>query len=171
MRRPHRQKVYADAPIFLSVIRREATWPVCLKVLRAAHRGDISLVASTWLKVELIGRRGDIDWRTQDQVIEDYLDSLEVEWVEVDHYIISQARAMADRYALRGGDAVHLASAVRAGADHFMTYDRGFPLGGRVEHVHVVEPCVVWNETMEDLGVDNLAEAEERRRASSSQQK
>lgn len=150
-------KVYADAPIFFSVIKEEPTWPECMKVLRAAHRGDIQLVASTMLKIELIGWHGEVDLAARDALLEQYLDSQDVDWVEVDHFTIGRARELANRYHMRGPDALHLASAVIAGADYLMTYDKRFPLGRRIEGVRVQLPSIVWNETTEDLEVDNMA--------------
>ncbi|UUN28586.1 PIN domain-containing protein [Streptomyces sp. FIT100] len=157
--------VYVDSCIFINVIRREAAlWPDSLKVLMAAHRGDIRLVASTLLLVELNGqkRSDESDFRTaRDKLVNQYLDSLDVEWVEVDHITAREARQVSERHRLLGADAAHLATAIRRDADYFISRDSQFPYGTTVgARTKVVQPTVLWNPTTDDIAVDQEAARE-----------
>jgi predicted nucleic acid-binding protein len=121
-------RVYADTCLFLNVIKREqGLWPDALKILLAAERGDIHLVASTLLLTEVASYKGDIDLAARDTVIEKYLENLNIEWAEVDLFTVADARKLCDQYKLRGADAVHLATAIRRKADYFISRDKGFP--------------------------------------------
>lgn len=144
--------VYADAALFFNVIKREdGLWKDSLNVLLAADRGDIKLVASTLLPIEISGWKGDCDVDEQDSVLDRYLmNSTEIAWVEVDYVIVRKARELSRRFHLRGADAAHLATAIRIKADYFMSRDRKFPYGQRVDGVLVSEPTVVWQPTLLD---------------------
>ncbi|MFD8571421.1 type II toxin-antitoxin system VapC family toxin [Streptomyces sp. NPDC059639] len=151
--------VYVDACIFINVIRRETTlWPDSLKVLLAAHRGDIRLVASTLLLVELNGQKRSDErefCEARDKVVEQYLESLDVEWVEVDHVTARDTRKVAEAHRLLGADAAHLATAIRRNADYFISRDKQFPYGTTVgTRTKVVEPTLLWNPTTDDIAVD-----------------
>jgi len=160
--------VYVDTVLFLNIIQREvdpktgtSLWADSLKVLLAAARGDVRLVASTLLLVELNGEKRDAsaEFRTErDQVVYQFLDSQDVEWVEVDHRTARDTRQLAEQYGLRGADAAHLATAVRRNADYFMSRDRNFPYGKTVgRSTQVVQPCVLWAPTLDDQKIDEEA--------------
>jgi predicted nucleic acid-binding protein len=149
----------------LNVIKREpGLWADSLKVLLAAERGDIHLVASTLLLVEVGSYKGDIDLGVRDSVIQNYLENLNVEWAEVDLFTVAEARQIGDQYRLRGADAVHLTTAVRRRADYFVSRDKGFPYGQTVAKTQVVHPVVLWNPTIDDALIDTEAAAEAARR-------
>lgn len=157
--------VYVDSCIFVNVIRREPMlWPDSLKVLLAAHRGDIRLVASTLLLVELNGqKRADgSDFRDErDKAVSQYLDSLDVEWVEVDQITARETRKVSEQHRLLGADAAHLATAIRRNADYFISRDRQFPYGLTVgTRTKVVGPTILWNPTTDDIAVDQEAAQE-----------
>lgn len=160
--------VYVDTAVFLNVIQKEVEaktgrplWADSLKVLLAADRGDIRLVASTLLLIELNGEKGNASpaFRAErDQVVYQFLDSLDVEWVEVDHLTARDTRQVAERYGLRGADAAHLATAIRRNADYFMSRDGGFPYGQTAGRgTKVVQPCVLWTPTLDDQKIDQEA--------------
>lgn len=152
MSKPPVPLVYADSPLFFNVIKKEdGLWEDSLKVLLAAERGAIKLVASTLLPIELGGWKGDCDTDEQDSIIDRYLNSAEIAWVEVDYIIVHKARELSRRLHLRGADAAHLATAIRREADYFMSRDRRFPYGQRIDGVLVTEPTVVWQPTLYDL--------------------
>lgn len=146
-----RPTVYADADLFLSVLKKEARHREALRVLAAAERGDVQLVASRLLAVEVGGWGGD---RPGQQAGEDlvtrFLDGVNAQWVEVDLLVTRDARRLAWEHHLRAGDAVHLATAVRRKADYFMTFDQGFPHGRTVEGTAVSGPTIVWQPTLDD---------------------
>lgn len=153
--------VYVDADIFFNVIKKErGLWPASYKVLRAAYRGDIQLVASTLLLVELNGHKGDVDAGARDQVVKEYLDRLDIQWVEVDILIGKEVRQLASEYKLRGPDATHLATAVRMKADYFVSRDKAFPYGRTLGITHITAPRELWDPTTDDAEIDGLASSE-----------
>jgi predicted nucleic acid-binding protein len=151
--------VYADACVFLEVLQQtNPKWRDSFKVLLAAERGDISLVASRLLAVEIGRFRGDASQSQVDQLVLQYLECVGTEWAEVDLLISRDARALSWQYGLKSGaDSVHLATAVRMGADYFMSRNGGFPYGRLVGSTQVIEPGVVWAATLDDVAADNEA--------------
>lgn len=118
------------------------------------------LLCSTLVLAEVGGWHGDLEETAQAEVIAKYLQELSVDWVEVDLFTVDLARRLAMKHHLRGGDAVHLATAVRRKADFLMTRDKRFPLGTTVEGTIVCEPREVWNPTLEDHEIDQDTDAE-----------
>ncbi|GAA4024972.1 hypothetical protein GCM10022247_56780 [Allokutzneria multivorans] len=156
-------KVYIDTPLVFNVIKRERLlWADSLKVLRAAERGEIKLVASTLLMAEVIGWRGDVEPAVRNDAIDRYLQNL-IEWVELDLFVIREALMLGDRLRLRGPDASHLATAIRQKVDYFMSRDGAFPYATTVDGVSIVEPSIVWEPSFDDWEIDRQAEEEEER--------
>lgn len=153
--KPNGARVYLDTAPVISVIKREVgLWQDGMKILLAMERGDIQVIASTLMLVELVGYKGDIPTAPQDEMIQDFLRHSPIQWIEVDVSIAREARELAKVHRLRGPDATHLATAVRYGADYFMSRDGKFPYGQRIGTTKVLHPTVVWNETIHDLEVD-----------------
>lgn len=74
-----------------------------------------------------------------------------IEWVEVDLTVARDARRVSKEHGLRGADAIHLASAVRASCDVLMTWDKRFPIGKAVDKVEVQEPRLFGQLQIDDL--------------------
>lgn len=165
-------RVYAESCVFFNVIKHEAGfWPESTKLLLAAERGDVQLVVSTLVLVEVSGWKGDMDAGRQDEVIRRYLLQDFVEWAELDLYVSNDVATLARNYHLRGGDAAHLQTAIRRRASYFMSTDRRFPYGKTVQGVKVMKPAQVWDMTTEDAQVDSMALAEEEAQRAASKQK
>ena len=152
--------VYADACVFLEVLQRiHGKWRDSLKVLEAAERRDVQLLASRLLAVEAGRFRGDASQVRVDDLVFKYLESVDVQWAEVDLLIARQAHDLSWRYGIKSGaDAVHLATAVRLRADFFMSRDGGFPYGETIESTLVTNPQVVWTPSLMDAAIDNEPE-------------
>lgn len=149
--------VYVDACILLEGLQQtHGRWRDSFKVLQAAERKDIRLVASRLLAAEVGRFRGDASRARVDQLVIKYLDGVNTQWVEVDLLIAQQARDLSWQFGIKSGaDAVHLATAVRLKADYFMSRDGGFPYGQMVESTSVINPSIVWTPTLMDTAVDN----------------
>ena len=148
--------VYADTCLFLEVLQRtHGKWRDSLRVLEAAERRDVRLVASRLLAAEIGRFRGDAIKYQVDELVLRYLGGVETMWAEVDLLITEQARRLSWQFKIKSGaDAVHLATAVRLKADYFMSRDGGFPYGQKIESTMVVNPSVVWTPTFMDIAVD-----------------
>ena len=89
-------------------------------MLLAAERGDVRFYASTLVWGELVGWNGGVDAGRRNAVVDQYLVALQPRWLEVDLYTVQQAAEVAERFRLRGADAIHLMTAIRVEADYFM---------------------------------------------------
>jgi predicted nucleic acid-binding protein len=163
--------VYADACIFLEVLQQtHGQWRDSFKVLQAAEREDIRLLASRLLAVEVGRFRGDASRTRVDQLVLQYLDRVNTQWVEVDLLIAQLARNLSWQFSIKSGaDAVHLATAVRLRADFFMSRDGVFPYGQTIESTSVINPSIVWTPSLMDAAVDSEPEPESGDDSSSSQ--
>jgi predicted nucleic acid-binding protein len=155
-------RVYVDSCVYLNVIKRESgLWPDSLKVLLAAERGDIRLIASTLVLAEVASYKGDVDPDKRDEVISRYLENLVEEWSEVDLFTVHDARRLCDPYKLRGADAVHLATAMRRKAAYFISRDARYPYGTTIgTETQITVPKVLWQPTLDDHQVDLEAATE-----------
>jgi hypothetical protein len=155
--------VYADACIFLEVLQQtHGRWRDSLKVLQAAERKDIQFVASRLLAVEVGRFRGDVGRDRVDQLVLQYLDSVNTQWVEVDLLIAQRARDLSWQFGIKSGaDSVHLATAVRLKADYFMSRDGGFPYGQMIESTSIINPSVVWTPSLMDTAIDLESDPDE----------
>lgn len=150
--------VYIDTCVFINVIKRETPfWPGSLKMLLAAERGDIQLVASTLVLAEVASWNGEVDPRKRDQVIEQYLTNADIQWYELDLFVVEETRRLCDSFEMRGADAAHLATAIRARADYLVSNDKRFPYDRTVGGVKVIRPTVLWDATIYDAQVDQEA--------------
>lgn len=64
----------------------------------------------------------------------------ELAFVEVDEELIGRAAELAEEDALRGYDAIHLAAALRVGADVFSSADAALCRAARAHSFHVAHP-------------------------------
>lgn len=143
--------VYLDSCIFLHVIKDEPGFgPEALRMLLAAERGDIRLVASTLVLVEVASWKGDVTTSERDKVIDKYLSNAPVDWYELDAFVAEKARALCDHHKMRGADATHLATAVRAKADYLVSTDTRFPYGEKINGVEIIKPTILWTPTLDD---------------------
>lgn len=132
---------YLDANVYLSLVRGSPPEPagradLAQSILDDAIKGTYPIIASTFLKAEVLGRE------TTDQAdrIDQFFTNNCFEWVEVDLPISERARDFGrGTPRFRPADAVHMATAIRAGADQLLTWDTNFPKG-TFEGVLVTEP-------------------------------
>jgi predicted nucleic acid-binding protein len=76
-----------------------------------------------------------------EQLVDEYVMRPEMVWVELDVSLALEARRLARAHNLKPADAVHLASAIRGGADVLFRWDDRFITGGgNIEGIDVSEP-------------------------------
>jgi predicted nucleic acid-binding protein len=82
--------------------------------------------------------------------IDGYLENDFIVWVEVDIPLGKAARDLARAHALKPGDAIHAATAIRAKCDQLLTWDANFHKGGRtIGAVFITEPHTTgWQTSM-----------------------
>lgn len=142
--------VYLDSCVYLDDILGDNPdrLDVSRTLLERAQLGVYRLVASTLVYAEVAGNgpyremHGTARLHAE-QKIDAFFEQGLIRYVEVDLLVARKGRDLSRRCGLRGPDAVHLASAIRAGCDAFMTWnskDFGRLYGQQVEGVLVVEP-------------------------------
>jgi predicted nucleic acid-binding protein len=147
--------VYLDTDVLMHVLLDQEHAEVCSSVLEAAVRGDVALVASRYLMVEVgawYPNRPGLGEATA--LVETFLEGTDTEWVEVDVLAAREAQKVAWEYHLRAGDSIHLATALRRNVDYFMTYDTRFPIGTTIGSTTVMRPKIVWQPTLFDASAD-----------------
>lgn len=148
-----RPRVYVDADIFASVLKAEPTSNICMDVLAAAERKDIQLIASRLLPVEIAAYKGGAPGLdAANDLIAQFLDSVEAEWVELDLLIQREAARLSWAHQLRASDAIHFATALRRNANHFMALDQAYPHGQVIGGMLVGPPRIVWDPILFDGG-------------------
>jgi predicted nucleic acid-binding protein len=111
------------------------------RVIEAVDAGQITLIVSTVHIVEARGEgRGqpvDVDREAR---LLGLFDNERVVLVEFDRSVARRARTYTRSLTLNNYDAVHMASAVEAGADVFFSTDKDFPYDSDVDGVWVSKP-------------------------------
>lgn len=142
MRRDTPASVYLDSCTFIHVLNRTVGYEPIEQLLQLADAGRVAVMVSPVSLSEVRGgpyRSGTFD-AVKDARALALVDNPRFVLVEYDRTIALKSRDLAVQFGLKPADAVHLASAVVAGAEVFMTCDKGFPRGQLVEQVWVDEP-------------------------------
>jgi predicted nucleic acid-binding protein len=139
---------YLDSSVYIAAIKGDGAEPgrgdISAQVIELARQGHFQIVASTFVVAEVIkdGKQPPLS-ASEEAAIDGFLQQPFIEWVEVDLLVAKAARGIARQHGLKPVDAIHLATAVRAGADQFLTWDPDFPDGAVLEGVTCVRPHLV----------------------------
>lgn len=156
-----RERIYWDAPVWLSYINGE---PARLPVLDAlladssSPKGNIEIYTSEISEVEVAFAKSEQDKKALDPEIEKQMDELwadrdTLKVVEYHHTIGIEARAiirlaMEKGWQLKPMDAIHLATAKQCQVTEFHTYDKGLlkysnEIGFLIVEPHVIAPRMI----------------------------
>jgi predicted nucleic acid-binding protein len=143
-------KPYLDANVYIAVIKgptREDPEKVrtAAAILQLAEEGHFQVYGSTFVAAEVIKVPGDPAPLSaeQERVIVGYFQRDFMVLLELDLLTAEKARELARDHGLKPPDAVHVATAIRAGCDQFLTWDEKVHKGGRtIEGVYICEPHV-----------------------------
>jgi predicted nucleic acid-binding protein len=127
--------VYVDTSALLKrVIVEDGSDQVRSALRSSAEAGDLlASSALTWVEVERALRRAEV--RSTGDLAEAALAGIDE--LPLDTSVLERARTIGPS-TLRSLDALHLASAVTAGADLVMTFDARLALAARIEGMDVV---------------------------------
>ena len=134
-------KVVLDASALLGVVMGERAFLPLKPMPEAIDRGDIQLVQSTAMLVELRPRHPR-DNSTHAKIRSDLvalLRSPRTQLVDVNTLVARKAAELAVNHGLKTWDAIHLATAVLANADVLVVRDSKFP-EGECEGVWITPP-------------------------------
>lgn len=135
--------IYLDSNVLIGVIQNGQTNSPGAEVLRLAQSRSIEVYISTLSYVEVLGKTRTAPYDpVMEQRVLDALDHPLIVRVEFDRAVALMARRCCHDLRLRPMDAIHLASAVQAGVDAFMTEDDDYPLGTDFQGVWIDRPFV-----------------------------
>lgn len=138
MRPENPSSVYLDTNALVYAITNKPKGKPVAEILRLAQAGKITVFISVLSYVEVRGYSNNDPFPPErDHECVALLDSAHLVRVEFARRIALRARRLAYEYRLKNFDAVHLASAIEAEADVFMSADRDFAHGRMIEGVWV----------------------------------
>lgn len=143
------ERPYLDSSVYISAIKGEGAEPgrgeLSARILDLGQRGECIVVGSVFVYAEVIKDRGQPRLtEEQEEKIDRFLGQEFITWVEVDFPLAKKARGLARDLGLKPVDAVHLATAIRAGCDQLLAWDSDFEVGATVEGVLLTEPHLDW---------------------------
>lgn len=119
-----RHLVCWDSNCFIAVLADEAgRADICLEILEQARLGEIDLCASYLALVETV-KIPSLDDEETERRIRSFFDSPFIEKLGLNDEVATEARRLQRIANLDPRDAIHLATAIIAGADALHTYDR-----------------------------------------------
>lgn len=133
--------MYLDTNALIHAILDKPAGKPVAEILRLAEAGKITVFVSVLAYVEVRGYSNNDPFPPElDQRCVELLDSAHLTRVEFGRRIALRARGFAYQYRLKNYDAVHLASAVEAEVDVFMSADTDFLHGRFIEGVWIDDP-------------------------------
>lgn len=128
-------KTFIDANILLLAWRGETA----LKMKAATVLTDVNrhFISSDFVRLELLPKAVYHKTRTEELVYEMFFDRVQ-EWVDDVEQLVAEALKVGARYGLNALDALHVAAALLAEADEFITAERPTSPLSRVREVTVV---------------------------------
>ena len=125
------RKPYLDSSVYIAAIKaEEGRVDTARAILKDAENGRIRVCASTFIVVEVCkAPRARALTEAEEKTLADFFLHDYFEWVEVDMTVAREARSLAREHSLKPADAIHLASALRAGADCLLRWDSRFTAG------------------------------------------
>lgn len=128
-------RTFVDANILLLAWRGETALKMkAATVLTDANRHFIS---SDFVRLELLPKALYHKNRNEQMVYEMFFDRVQ-EWVDDTEQIVAEGLAVGARYGLNALDALHIAAALLAGADEFVTAERPTSPLSRVQGVTII---------------------------------
>lgn len=142
MGRPDRiESALLDASSLLGVVTGEPAFACLRSLLAAVDRGEVRLVESTAILVEVRPHHvgdGDENARVREELLA-LLQSRRTQLVDVNTAVARKAGQLAADLGLKTWDAIHLATAILAKVDVVIVRDGKFPVG-ECEGVWVTGP-------------------------------
>ncbi len=121
---PIERRIYWDSDVFISLLQQE---PKRIAVLRQivdrAERGELRIIASTFTLCEVAKIQGVPLEEDQERLILDFFENDYILIQGVDLAVAKISRQIVREHKIPGRDAIHIASAIQAGAQLMQSYD------------------------------------------------
>ena len=142
------KKPYFDSSVFIAWIRGEIINGINRKqiadhILTLAENGEFKIHSSSFTLAEVHKKRNHEKLTTeQDENIILFFEQEFIEVIDVDRLIGEEANRLCRQYGLLPADAIHLASALRAGCDVLLAWDDRVT---KVSHsdIRIEEPQII----------------------------
>lgn len=136
---------YLDSSVYIAAIKGEVAEPgkgeTSAQILQLASQTLFPVFASVFVLTEVLRVKGHPPLiLAEEQAIDKYLSGNFITWIELDIPLARQARDLARLHSLKPVDAIHLSSAIRAGADQLLAWDGDFSFGQTVGGVLIERP-------------------------------
>ncbi|HEY2355179.1 MAG TPA: type II toxin-antitoxin system VapC family toxin [Gaiellaceae bacterium] len=125
-------KPYLDSNVYIWTIVGPSDDPehhgkheLSADLLGLAEKGNFQLYASTFIEAEVVKAPGDPPLSAaQEATVSGFFERNFFVWVEVDRLIAQKARQLVRDHGWKPPDAIHVATALRAECDQFLTWDK-----------------------------------------------
>lgn len=149
------ERPYLDANVYISAIKgpggEPAGWAETSQaILQLAEDGAFQVYASTLIHAEVIKVPGTEKPLTEQEeaTIERYLEREFIVWLDVDLLVARDARRLSRAHGLKPPDAIHVATAIRAGCDQLLTWDEKLHKSERtIDSIVICEPHLTGRQT------------------------
>ncbi len=136
---------YLDTSVYIAAIKGEVAEPgrgdVSGQIIQLASQSVFPVFASVFVLTEVLRVKGNPPLTpSEEQDVDKYLSGNFISWIELDIPLALQARNLARQHSLKPVDAVHLSSAIRAGADQLLAWDGDFPFGQAIDDILIERP-------------------------------
>jgi predicted nucleic acid-binding protein len=167
---PSLPRIYPDANVYLDLITRnedinkstgEERWRGAVALFDGIFAREAEMIASPLIEAEVLCNGNARLRRERSTKVRERLQTWFIApdtiWVDIDRYLVREAVRLRDSHGSQhekgskpfgATDALHLAAALRAKCDYFMTCDEGFPLGQTVDGMKIIRPGIVWQEKL-----------------------
>lgn len=126
------KKPYLDSSVFIGWVKAEVVegierGRIAECILSSAEKGDFFVYTSALTLAEVHKmKHGSALTDDNDKRILDYLERNSVKLIDIDRRVGEKANELCRQYGLSPNDAVHLASALKAGCEVLLAWDRRF---------------------------------------------
>lgn len=139
----NKQRIYWDTSVWIAwTNNRFGSRDLLTALLRRAEAGKIEIVVSSMTMAEFAPRDKNIDLKLEAYLKRPYFVPVQTSFV-----VAKEARDLVRAHRstnLKGADAVHIASALRASADYLFSYDNDLiRLDGLVPGIKISEPSML----------------------------
>jgi len=124
---PQNALVYLDAsPLIYSAEKIQPYWSLLRPVWQAAQNGEITLLGSELLLLEVLVKPVEVGDLILEQTFRDLLKAHEFDLVPISTAILEQAVMLRAQYHIKTPDAIHAATALSTSCDLLLTNDADF---------------------------------------------
>lgn len=161
--------IFPDSSVYIDLVTENRTphkdtgeerWKSAKELFDAVNSNRVRLAASALVQAEVCCN-GEVRLGAERvrKLLDGWFTAPSTIWTDLDRFVAREAARLADEHAdkrenrkrtFAGGDATHLAAAIRLGCGYLMTHDEGFPIGHTIEGVEVLRPRQVWTPQLFD---------------------